>query len=168
MLRDRQGTIWLGLGLIGLGIVFVLGLWIGWEKIWPIFVIAGGVAFLVGYAVSGFRDSGLVFVGVGAILVGLFFLGFSLGYWEWSDMSWLWPVFPVIGGVAFVALFFAERGKDAGTLGVGCAAFVVGIVGLAVTLGFLGKEIVRFWPLLLVLLGIVSLAAALLRFVRRG
>jgi hypothetical protein len=168
MSQDRQATIWLGLGLIGLGIVFVLGLWIGWESIWPIFVLAGGVASLVGYAVGGFRESGLVFLGVGAILVGLFFFGFSLGYWAWSDMAWLWPIFPIIGGIAFVALFFADRGKDVGTLGVGCAAFLVGIAGLAVYLGFVGSEIVRLWPLLLVLLGVVSLAAALLRLVRRG
>ena len=73
----------------------------------------------------------------------------------------------MIGGIAFVALFFAERGKDSGTLGVGCAAFVVGVVGLAVTLGYLDKEVVRLWPLLLVFLGIISLAAALLRLVRR-
>ncbi len=99
--------------------------------------------------------------------MGLFFFGFTLGYWEWADMSWLWPVFPVIGGVAFVALFFAERGKDAGTLGVGCAAFVVGIVGLAVTLGFLGKEIVRFWPLLLVTPGYRQPGRCLVAVVRR-
>jgi hypothetical protein len=168
MSQDRQATIWLGLGLIGLGIIFMLGLWIGWEKIWPIFILAGGVASVVGYAVSGFRESGLVFLGVGAILVGLFFFGFSLGYWDWSDMAWLWPVFPIIGGIAFVALFFADRGRDTGTLGVGCAAFMLGIAGLAVYLGLVGREIVRLWPLLLVFLGVVSLVAALLRLVRRG
>ena len=167
MSRDRQGTIWLGLGLIGLGIVFVLALWLGWDKIWPVFVIAGGVASLVAYAVTGFRESGYVFLGVAAVLVGLFFFGFTLGYWEWAEMSRLWPVFAIVGGISFVALFLAERNKDAGTLGVGCAAFVVGFVGLAVTLGYVGKEIVRLWPLLLVLLGVISLAAAFLRLVRR-
>jgi hypothetical protein len=167
MPSDRQGTIWFGLGLIGLGIVFVLALWLGWDKIWPVFLILGGVAFLAGYAVTGFRESGYVFVGTAAILVGLFFFGFTFGYWQWADMSRLWPVFPIIGGIAFVALFVAERGKDAGTLGVGCAAFVVGIVGLAVTFGFVGTEIVKLWPLLLVILGIISLAAALLRLIRR-
>jgi hypothetical protein len=168
MSQDRQATIWLGLGLIGLGIVFVLGLWIGWERIWPIFILAGGVASLVGYAVSGFRESGLVFVGVGASLIGLFFFGFSLGTWAWSEMAWLWPVFPIIGGIAFVALYFAERGRDAGVLGVECAAFVLGAAGLAVYLGFVGREVVRFWPVLLVVLGLASLVAALLRLVRRG
>jgi hypothetical protein len=167
MPQDRGRTIWLGLVLISLGIVFVMAQLIGWDAVWPVFIIAGGAVFLVRYAVTGFRESGLVFVGVAAVLVGLFFFGFTLGYWEWAEMSRLWPVFPIIGGIALVALFFAERGKDAGTLGVGCAAFLVGIVGLAVTLGYVGKEIVGLWPLLLVILGIISLVAAFLRLIRR-
>ncbi len=167
MSRDRLGVVWVGLAFITLGIVLLIAQWIGWEEIWPIFPILGGVAFLVGYAISGFKDSGLVFVGTGATLVGLFLFGFTFGYFEWGEMKTLWPIFPLIGGVAFLALFLAERGRDAGTLGVGCAAMIVGVVGLAVTLGFLGPDVYKWWPLLLVLLGIVALVGGVFQMLRR-
>ena len=167
MASDKKGMVWGGLGLISLGIVLVLAQLIGWEQIWPVFVVLGGLAFLAGYVVGGFQDAGLVFVGVGATLVGLFFFGFTLGPWAWEEMAKLWPVFLLIGGVAFVALFLAERGRDMGTLGVGLVAFVAGVAGLAVTYGLLGTDIVQYWPLLLVLLGLVVLVGGLLRLLRR-
>ena len=92
MSRDRLGVVWAGLAFIGLGITFLFAQWIGWDRIWPIFPLFGGLAFWGGYVASGFREPGLAFVGTGAILVGLFFFGFSLGYWEWAQMSDLWPV----------------------------------------------------------------------------
>jgi hypothetical protein len=168
MNRERLGAAWAGTSLIGLGIVLLLAQWIGWERIWPIFPLMGGLAFLVGYAVSGFADSGLVFVGTAATLVGVFLFGFTLGVWEWGDMAKLWPVFPLIGGLAFAALFLAEGTRNVGTLGVGCAAIIVGVVGLAITYGFAGAGIVKFWPLLLVLVGLISLVGALLQVFRRA
>ncbi|RPI49353.1 MAG: hypothetical protein EHM56_12500 [Chloroflexi bacterium] len=167
MERDRLGTVWAGLGLIGLGIAFVVAQWIGWDRIWPLFPVLGGIGFLAWYALTGFKDEGLVFVGIMALLVGLFFFGFTLGFWEWGQMGDLWPVFPLIGGVAFLALFFAERTRDVGTLGVGCAALIVGVVGLAFTYGLVGSDIWRFWPLLLILMGVLSLVGGLLRTSRR-
>lgn len=166
MTRDKLGTMWAGLALIGLGVAFLIAQWIGWDKIWPIFPLLGGLAFLGGYVASGFRESGLVFVGVAAVLVGVFFFGFSLGAWEWEQMEQLWPVFVLIGGVAFGALFLAERGRDVGTLGVGCVAVIVGVVGLAFTYNYVSGDVVKLWPLLIVLLGVVSLVGGLLRMVR--
>jgi hypothetical protein len=168
MSRDKWGTVWGGLSLIGLGIAFILANIVGWDRVWPIFPLFGGLAFLVGYAVTGFRDGGLAFVGTAATLIGLFFFGFTFGIWEWDDMAILWPVFPFIGGVAFIVLFFAERrSHDVGTLGVGCAAIVVGVVGLAFTYGLVSGNIVKLWPLLIVLVGLISLVGGLLRASRR-
>ncbi len=166
MTRDRLGTVWAGLALIALGIAFLIAQWIGWDRIWPIFPILGGLAFLGGYVASGFRESGFVFVGVAALLVGAFFFGFSLGFWEWAQMEQLWPVFPLIGGLAFGALFLAERGRDWGTLGVGCAATVVGVVGLGFTYGLVAGDVVKFWPVLIIFIGLASLVGGLLRMGR--
>lgn len=167
-MRDRAEIISAGLMLVGLGIVLFLTTVIGWAELWPIFPLFAGLALLVAYVVGGFRESSLVFLGTAAALVGLFFFGFSLGFWEWGDMSRLWPVFPIIGGVAFMALFLAERGRDVGGLAVGCAAIVVGGAGLAVTFGRIGTEIIQYWPLLLILVGVVSLVGALVRVLRQG
>ena len=164
MQRDRVGAVWAGLGLIGLGTALILAQWIGWEKVWPIFPILAGLAFLTGYVASGFKDAGLAFVGTAATLVGLFFFGFSLGYWDWAQMAQLWPVLPMIGGVAFLVLFLAAgRARDVGVLGVGCAGIVVGVVGLGLAFGLVGDQILRYWPLLLVFVGVLSLLGALLR-----
>jgi hypothetical protein len=167
MSRDRNTTILVGLGLIGVGLVLVLAQWIGWEKIWPLFPLLGGLGFLVGYVASGFKEAGFVFVGTAASLIGLFFFGFSLGYWEWADMAQLWPVFPFIGGGAFLAMFLADRAHDVGVLGVGCAAMIVGIVGLGITFGLLGGDILKLWPLLLVLMGLIGLVGAVVQTLRR-
>jgi hypothetical protein len=161
------GTVWAGLGLIGLGIALVVAQWIGWDRIWPLFPVLGGLGLLAAYLLTGSKDEGLVFLGVLALLVGLFFFGFTLGFWEWSQMAVLWPVLPLIGGVAFVALFLAQRSRDLGALGLGCAALIVGVVGLAFTYGLVGSDVWRFWPLLLILMGILGLVGGLLRAARR-
>jgi len=167
MTKQQRSALWTGLGFIGLGVALILAQFIGWDRIWPLFPLLGGLAFLVGYVASGFRESGFVFVGVLATLLGIFFFGFSLGFWEWGDMRRLWSVFPLIAGIAFVALFVAERARDTGPLAVGCAAVIVGIVGLAVTYGYVGARIWKLWPLLLVLAGIIGLVGAFLQFLRR-
>jgi hypothetical protein len=82
-------------------------------------------------------------------------------------MSRLWPVFPGIGGLAFLALFLAGRGREWDVLGVGLVALLVGIVGLLVTFGRLGSDVVRLWPVLLILAGLIGLFGAIARMFRR-
>jgi hypothetical protein len=168
MEKERLGTVWAGLGLITVGIALVAAQWLGWDRLWPLFPAMGGVGLLAAYVLTGRKDEGLVFLGISALLVGLFFFGFTLGYWEWGQMADLWPVFPLIGGVAFLALFFAERTRDVGTLGVALAALIVGGVGLAFTYGLVNSDIWRFWPVLLIMMGVLSLVGGLLRASRRG
>jgi hypothetical protein len=168
MTRDRLGFVGVGLGLIGLGSALLLALWIGWDRIWPIFPILGGLAFFAAYIATGCKEGGLALVGTAAILVGLFFFGFTLGPWQWEQMAQLWPVFPLIGGLAFVVLFWAEgRGRDVGVLALGCAAIVVGLVGLAITFGVLPSDIIKLWPLLIILVGLIGLIGALVQGLRR-
>jgi hypothetical protein len=169
MQKSRRATVGLGLSLVGVGVALLLAQWVGWDRFWPIFPILGGPAFLAGYAASDPRDPGLAFLGTGALLVGLFFFGFSLGQWEWGEMARLWPIWPLIGGLTFLALFLAQgRSRDPGLLGFSLAALAVGVVGLLVTHGLVGREVIKYWPLLLVLMGVTGLLAGLLRAVRRA
>ena len=161
MKNTQSSTVWAGLALIGLGIAFLVATTVGWDKAWPIFPALGGLAFLAGYVTSGFRDDGLVFVGVAATLIGLFFFGFTLGIWEWEEMAQLWPVFPLIGGVAFIASFLAGRARDWGVLGLGLVGIIVGVVGLAITLGGLESDIWKYWPALIILVGVFGLLTGL-------
>ena len=168
MTRDRLGLVWAGLGLIGLGLAVLVASLLGWAKLWPLFPILAGLGLFAGYVTSGAKDGGLAFLGTAAILSGLFLFGFTLGVWTWQEMATLWPVFLLIVGIAFLVAFLAERrSRDLGVLGLGCAAVAAGVLGLGVTRGLLGSDIVKLWPLLLVLVGLFSLAGVVVRALRR-
>lgn len=155
------GTLLVLVGLFLFG--FTLGFW-EWgamADLWPAFPLVVGVAFLVAYVASGFRESGFVFAGVLTTLIGLFFFGFTMGSWQWEEMETLWPVFPLIVGVAFFALFVADRKHELGVLGVGCVLMLVGGLGLAFALNLIGVKLVNLWPLILVAIGIGGLIAGL-------
>jgi len=164
----RKGTIIPALFLILLGVYFLLnelGIDIpGWDTIWPIFPLVGGLAFLGSYIFGQRRDPGQVFVGTAATLVGLVFFFITLGPLEYRDLGTWWPVFVLIGGVAFLAQWAAARFRDWGALFLALVALVVGGVGLATTLQLLGPQtselLPRLWPVLLILVGLMVLLRA--------
>jgi hypothetical protein len=165
----RRGTVFLALVLILLGVYLLLsqlGIGVpGWGGIWPVLPLAGGLALLGGAIFGERRDPGRVFLGTAAALVGLVFLFVTLGPLEYGDMSTWWPVFVLIGSVAFLALWVATRFRDWGALFMALVALVVGGAGLAVTLQLLGPQtrelLPRLWPVLLILLGLMTLLRAL-------
>jgi hypothetical protein len=75
-------------------------------------------------------------------------------------------VFVLIGSVAFLALWVATRFRDWGAFFMALVALVVGAAGLAITLQLLGPQtrelLPQLWPVLLILLGLMTLLRALL------
>jgi drug/metabolite transporter (DMT)-like permease len=127
--------------------------------------LAGGLALLGGYIFGERRDPGRVFLGTAAALVGLVFFFVTLGPLEYGDLGTWWPVFVLIGSVAFLALWVATRFRDWGAFFMALVALVVGGAGLAVTLQLLGPQtrelLPQLWPVLLILLGLMALLRAL-------
>jgi len=170
-MKNRAETIIPGIILILLGLFLLLQQFLpdffGWGNIWPIFPTLAGIAFLIGGLFSRNRDPGLLFVGTAVTLVGLFFFAFTFDLFEWADMGKLWPAFPVIGGLAFLALFFGSKSRDWSVAGVGCAAIAVGVIAFAFTLfslpGSLIDILVKLWPLGLIFIGLIGLASAFLK-----
>lgn len=76
---------------------------------------------------------------------------------QWLGWGQLWPLFPLLGGLSFLVAW-----------ALGAVALVVGIAGLGITFGVLGKEVVKLWPLLLILIGLFGLASGVIRILRRG
>ena len=156
----RKRRVFLALVFILLGVYLLLdqlGIGIpGWDVVWPVLPLAGGLAFLGNYLFSQQRDPGQVFVGTAAALVGVLFFFVTLGPLEYSDLGTWWPVFVLIGGVAFLAQWAAARFSDWGALFL---ALVVGGVGLIVRLELLGARtaqlLPRLWPVALILLGLM-------------
>ena len=133
---QKRGTLTLAVVLILLGAFLLLnelGVAVpGWDTIWPVFPLAGGLALLAGYIFGQRHEPGRVFVGTAATLVALVFFFITLGPMEYEDLSTWWPVFVVIGGIAFLAQWMAARFRDWGSLFLGVVALVAGGAGLAV------------------------------------
>ena len=158
---DRRGSMFGGLMIIAIGIWFLLAsLGINLPNIgnlWPVFPTVGGLAFLAGYLFGKEKDTGFLIPGVGGFLVGLFFFLFTFGVYEWGEMSRLWPVFPLIGGIAFLAMYLAEQ--DGGLLVPAFGGIGVGVVGLLFTVSGLSLAwLGTYWPVILIIIGLIVLA----------
>jgi hypothetical protein len=164
-MNNRRGAIVPGFILIALGLWFLaetLGVRLpGLGDLWPIFPLGFGIAMLVQYFVGGRRDEGLVFTGVTGALIGAFFFAITLGPLDWGDLGELWPVFPLIAGVAFLAQWLV-RPSERGLLVPAVGGLAVGGIGLLFTRNLLGEAagqlIGNLWPVLLIVLGIGLLA----------
>jgi hypothetical protein len=154
--------------LINLGVLPALSI----TQLWPGIVVLVGLTFWGGYFFGRQHDAGLAFVGTLVTLVGAFFFLFTLridipGYGpvDWSDMSRLWPAFPLIVGIAFVVMWLAGRMRDGGILVPAVILLMVGVGGLAFTLGDIPnwRSVLNLWPVMLILLGVGALIQSLRR-----
>lgn len=164
------------------GLVFIIGgillyltntgyLGINLGQLWPIFPTVFGF-ILLAYGVfnrnAGRRDEGAIMVGLWGLLIGLFFFLFSTGTVAWGEMGRLWPTFPLIGGVGFLAAFLSGGLRDWGILIVGGIALAVGVIGYLFTYGVLGGALAAFilpylTPALLILIGLAIIISGLTR-----
>ena len=130
----RKGSITLAILLILLGAFLLLnelGVTIpGWDTLWPVFPLAVGLTLLGSYFFGEKREPGRVFFGTAATLTALVFFFITLGPMEYEALGSWWPVFVLIGGVAFLAQWAATRFRDWSTLFLGIVALVVGGAGL--------------------------------------
>jgi hypothetical protein len=160
-----------GLVLIGLGAWFLiraLGVNLpGIEALWPIFPTIVGLSIFVGWLVSSNKrgNHGMMIPAVINFLVGVFFFGFTFGIFRWPDMAILWPVFPLIVGVSFFVAWLFSGLRDWGMLVPASITGGVGIVGLGFTV--FGQveavsSLLKYWPVLLIGLGILVLIGGVL------
>lgn len=168
---ERRGAIVPALFLILLGAFFLLVNFgvlpsLSITELWPGIVVLVGLMFWGGYLFGGRHDPGLAFVGTIVSLVGLFFFLFTLhinvpgfGPIGWGDMGRLWPAFPLIVGIAFVVLWLTGRMRDMGLWIPATILLLVGAGGFAFTLGDMPnwRTLVSFWPVLLIVLGLIVL-----------
>lgn len=151
-------------GFLWGGVLVVVGAWLladrlGYDipdvgALWPVFPFMFGMAFLASWIGGDRSDPGPVWPGTFGVLIGLFFFLFSFEVFDWTEMDVLWPVFPLIVGLAFTATWLAGACREAGLLLPAVTMLLVGGGGLTLTLGLLRwRHVEALWPLALIALG---------------
>jgi hypothetical protein len=172
-MQSRQvsnGATVAGIILILLGLVFFVatqGMFsLDWSNIWPIFpmLVGGGIIAIAFTADTPAARAGAVIGGTIPLLVGAFFFSVTLGVFQWSDMGNLWPVFPIIVGLAFLAGYFAGNREQPGLLWPAAIIGGTGLVFLIITSTSVGYGIIaRLWPLVLIAIGVLMLVPRIWR-----
>jgi hypothetical protein len=176
---DEHPAVGIAIVLIAVGVFLLLsnlGVFRAYDlsidDFWPGLLVLGGLAFWLQFLLGSDHDPGLAFVGTAALLLGAFFFLITLNArvpfenarlgarFDWGDNQYLWPVYPLVGGIAFILLGLLDR--DWGAFGLGLVAVVVGAVALPFTLGIREdtEKLVQYWPLLLILIGVMALLRA--------
>src|SRR6476620_5412229 len=129
----RNGSLIGGLALIVLGLVFFAveqgAFELDWGMAWPFFGILAGLAMLVMALIADNprARAGWVFPGTIALLLGVFFLLTTNGILSWSDQGTLWPIYPLVVGLAFLAAYLASGFRMIGYLIPGAILSLVGL-----------------------------------------
>jgi hypothetical protein len=168
---SRSGTVIWGLIMIAVGGWFLLrtlGFRLpGMGQLWPIFPALVGLSIFVGWLFTPDKraNHGMMIPATINLLIGAFFFLFTLGFVPWGAMRYLWPMFPLIVGIAFFVAWVFSLFRDWGLLVPAGVLTTVGIVGLGLELSAesgLLAWIVRLWPLSLIALGVLILLGGLL------
>lgn len=99
----RRGGIWIGAILVIAGFLMLLGPYFSWAgvlNLWPLIIVAAGVAQMV--RIQGEAPVKRVAEGLGTVAVGLVLLANTLGYVSWTvwiTMLSLWPLLVVALGI---------------------------------------------------------------------
>jgi hypothetical protein len=162
-MKSKRGSIIGGIILILIG-AWLLAQQLGANvpslgQLWPGFIILGGLISLISFVSD--RKSDQLFFGIAGILTGGFFFLFTLGRLSWQeDMGRYWPVFVLIFSVASLAQWIAAPSQR-GYLVQAALGLFIGLFFLAYNFNLfnraLTQQILQFWPVLLILAGLIAL-----------
>jgi hypothetical protein len=163
----RRATILPALAMILVGTYLLLGElnleMPGLDEIWPVLPFSGGIACLGSYLLGRRQDHGLVFWGTVLTLGGLSLFLVTLTDRDYTLLRTWWPVFVVIAGISFLALWLAQGLRDWGVLFLAFVGLLFG--GMALLASFrprVARELTPLWPALLILVGLILLLRAVL------
>jgi hypothetical protein len=160
----RNGSVISGVMLIMLGLIFFAAtqgaFGLDWGNMWPLFPALAGLAMLVMALVADNPKArvGWVLPGTIALLMGGFFVATTSGILSWSDQAVLWPIYPLVVGVAFLAAYVASGFREPGYLIPGAIISLAGLAFLGIMLtGTSYAYIGQIWPIFLILAGVLIL-----------
>jgi hypothetical protein len=155
---NRRNSIVGGVILILLGLVFLASeiapqYFQFWD--WPMIIIGLGAVFLVWAILAGeggLAVPGAILSGIG----GIFYYQNMTGNWE--SWSFIWALIPGFVGLGVLISGIID-GNFKKVFGAGLTLIIIAAVLFFAFGSFLGLEhdLVRYWPVLLVVLGLISL-----------
>jgi len=145
----------IGLILILLGFLFLANNlnWVefSWGTWWPYLVILAGFLFWVQWIFNR-ENYGVLMPGTTLLIYGLLFV-YCVNN-GWSNMEYLWPVFILGPGLGFFAMYLL--GTREGRL-LTTSLILIGL-SLVFFIGWDRSEL--FWPIILIIIGIILLFKA--------
>ena len=111
---------------------------------WPVLLLILGCGFCLLFFQHQQKDVVMLWLGSFITFLGVFF--YYLNFTTWADLSWLWPVFLGIVGMAFLAVGIAKRSS----LYIYFAAVFI-LLFVILTLVF--SVSTRLWPMSFVVFG---------------
>ncbi len=128
-----------------------------WE--WPFIIIGLGGVFLIWAILSstgGLAVPGSILAGIGGILYYQNFIG------DWQSWSYIWALIPGFVGVGVIISGIIDRNFREAFSGGLVLLLISTMLFFAFGSAFgLDTEITRYWPLLLIGLGLIALVRAL-------
>ena len=152
MANNRQNVV-LGSIFVLIGLIFlsVNILDFNWVQLWPLFMLAGGVGFLVGYFANR-RNYGLLMPATIMLIYGGLFLYCSMV--DWNMMEYMWPTFILGPGLGLLMMYVGGR-RESGLLIP--ASILIGLSSIFFVVFGPFQEYARYWPVLLILAGLAML-----------
>jgi len=142
----------IGVSLVILGILFLSEnfgfMTFDFKDIWPLFIIFAGIGFGIGY-LQDRKNYGMLMPASILILYGLLFFYCTIE--GWYIMSALWPVFILGPGIGFFMMYLLGE-REKGLLIPASILTGIGVLFLISHSGFW-----RYWPLALIIVGIVMI-----------
>ena len=131
-------------------------------SLWPVLLILPALLLLF-YSGTGVKSQRYVFLGMILLLIGVFYLLLNTVI-SVTDMKKLWPVFMTIIGVSMIPYGLAKSGHGRIVLIVpGGFLIALSLVFLVFSLGITDVRftlfVIRWWPGLLIVFGILFLVS---------
>ena len=158
-----------GVFLIGLGILFLIGQFLGvsvWTYLWPFFIIGFGLLFFAGMLAAG-RDNdagAMAILGSLFVMLGLIFL-YQVIFNHWASWAYVWSLLaPTSVGIGLMIYSWWShrpllRQPGLILITIGLILFVVLGGFFELIIGFVGIQTPGriLWPVALILLGVFLL-----------
>jgi hypothetical protein len=166
MNANRRSGLVGGLLLILLGGAFLaaqfipgLGAWFNAENSWPLIVIGIGVLFValaIGLRSPPLAIPGCIVAGIGCMLY------YQNATGNWGSWAYAWTLIPAFVGLGVIVSGLLE-GQPMRSLATGVWMILISLVAFVIFGSFLGMgRFSAYWPLLLVLGGLLILGQAVL------